>query len=61
MRHGNDHTANNGGKPVTHIEREHGSNGARRRELAATGTIIACFFVKENHVSIVCFFLTEHA
>ena len=45
-----------GGKPVTHIEREHVGNDVRRRERAATGTIIACFFVKEKHVSLVFFY-----
>ena len=50
-----DQTENNGGKPVTHIEREHGSNGARRRELAATDTIIACFLSQKNMFRS-CFF-----
>ena len=48
-----------GGKPVTQKEREHVGNGAKRRQRAATGTSIACFFVKEDMFRS-CFF-TDHA
>ena len=48
-----------GGKPVTHIEREHVGNDVRRRERAATGTIIAFFLSKKNMFRS-CFLLTVH-
>ena len=48
-----------GWRPVAHMEREHVGNAARRRERAATGTRIACFFMEENMFRS-CF-LNDHA
>ena len=45
-----------GGKPVAQKEREHVGNGARRRQRAATGTIIACFFFVKENMFRSCFF-----
>ena len=51
-----------GGKPVAQKEREHVGNGARRRQRAATSTIIGCFFFfcQRKHISLFFFLPTTH-